>query len=753
MSGMRRWLLGTLLWCAGVMAMNSIAEVPWWDADPLLSDLPETSLTPGQALLICTIGLLASTGLLVGGIRRGEVSRLALVVVGAVATGGLGVILHGLVLPPLASVDAVRGDLEGLVPGATWVTGVFGGFALATLKPRGRVLRLVLGVFVVLGVLMVAKALFERFVELPRTIELFELERERVLLANGLEPGSAPAEIYERRLRSQEPTAWFGLANVLASFLAAMTVLLLASAVRAFADVRAGRCSSGGAGLVGLVGLATAVSLWLTGSKGAMAVLLLVLGGGLAVGVSGQLRMAVRARPGVAIASTGVVVLAGVVGRGLLLPESLERSVLFRWHYLVGTFRVWMENVLVGAGPGGFQDAYTRLKPAISPESVQSPHVLLADWVGAFGLLGFVVVAGLTFWLWSAESLNRGLEPDAAPGRGELAWCLLVGTTVLVTSLSVQWRVVGGVADLLLVLAIGFGIAAATLGVLLGLWRRHPAWLGWSAVAAASVLIGHGMFDVAPARANSAMLFWLLVGVGVGPLRGSPARVRRWFAPGVLIAMLVAGALAVAGVRQVAIVEPALAKAARMANANSGEFTFPGDSSGRSPSSVVVGLLDDASDASPGWLKLDLARFRFESRVAATRGGLADLVWDSDRIGERWTRSVEVQSAIGATLWSFGADPAYGPAFRAKAVDASVRAAKLAPHDAQPAYRAAILLQAVGRDDEALDWAERAFVNQRQQRLDPLAGLLDEQLLRLRRGFPGVFSDRAGSADGAGGGD
>ena len=747
MKGLRWWLLGTLAWCAGVLATNSIAEVPWWDADPLLSDLPETSLTPGQVLLICSVGLISSTGLLVGSVRRGELSRLTSIVFGAVAIAGVGVILHGVLLRPVAaggSAVSVHGDLESLVTGASWVAGILAGFAVASMKPRDRVLRLVLGAFVVLGALMVAKALFESSVELPRTIAMFQRERDSVLLANGLEPGTAGAEIYERRLRSQQPTAWFGLANVLASFVAAMSLFLLASAVRAVADARTGRCSSGGAGLVVLLFGASALALWLTGSKGAMGVWLMVLVLASIVWRHSRVKGWVQTHPGRAVASVGGLVVVGVTVRGLLLPESIERSVLFRWHYLIGTLRVWMENLLIGAGPGGFQDAYTRLKPPISPENVQSPHALIADWVGAFGLIGLIVVAGLMFWFWRAEPVaatdGHPRERDSGEFRGEFAWCVLVGAAVLTTSLGVQWGVVGGVADLLLVLAIGIGVGGAGLGVLLGVWRRHPTWLAWGAIGIASVLIGHGMFDVAPARAGSAILFWVLVGAGVGPLVGTPLPRGRGLILAAVAGLPLAGAVGWVGVHQVTRIEPLLHASERAVR--------EGD-----VSSVGLDLLNRASSLGPGWLKLDLVTFRLEVGTAMVRERPDDVLLPSARLSERWSRSVETQSAVCVTLWSLGDGSVAGAEFRRRAADAAALAAGLAPHDAQPAYRAAIMLHEVGRMDDALRWAERSIANSRQGAMDPFAGLREEQFLRLRRKFPELFSDgRATAGEAAGGG-
>ena len=75
------------------------------------------------------------------------------------------------------------------------------------------------------------------------------------------------------------------------------------------------------------------------------------------------------------------------------------------------------------------------------------------------------------------------------------------------------------------------------------------------------------------------------------------------------------------------------------------------------------------------------------------------------------------------------------------AARAARRAAELAPHDPEPAYRAAFMLSESGAREAGAAWAARAIANNRQARMDPLVGLSDEQLLRLRRVFPEVFSD------------
>lgn len=732
----RWWLLGTLIWVCGMLAMNTVATVPWWDADPLITDLPETGLTPGQVLLLNAVGLLSACGLLLTGSRAGEIRPRHVLILLCFAIGGVAVILHGLVLTPLAADggdDTVRGELESLVTGASWMTGLLGGFAAAALAPRDRSLRLVVGVFVIIGTLLLAKAIFERFVELPRTITFFENNTDSVLAANGIEPGSSQAAIYERRLRSQQPTTWFGLANVLASFLGAMLVLLIGSLAAAAGDVRAGRTTSGMIGLIGLLAIGNAFGLWLTGSLGAIGVTGLVLAAAVVGWKFKAIRSWIAAKPGLAVAGIGASVLAGIACRGLLLPETIERSVLFRWHYLVGTTRIFAENLILGAGPAGFQGEYTRLKPPISPENVQTPHVLVADWIGAFGLLGGLVLAGLGIWVWSARPV-AGSEPhadasDQSDLKLEFFWCLGVAVAIFFAACVVQWGVLGALPDVLLVLVLGLACGAAVLWILLGVWRCHLESLRWAALAAAAVLVGHGMFDVAPARVSSSPLFWLVVGVGVGPVTSRVISSRPWHAlPPLLAALPLAGVSIWVGVKLVTEVEPQLSETARSispGHVDPGTLTRAGQA------------LHDASIGLPaGWLSLDLMAFRIQTQAAFMQGGgkvNAEVLGAASRLTQRWPASVEAQTASATLLWGMAqGDPMDGRMREAAAI-AAERASDLAPHDPIPAYRAAVFLYETGESVRAGVLARRAIRNQRIADLDLLVGLTDGQMKEMNR--------------------
>lgn len=745
MSTLRSCLLGAIVWSAGVLSLSSLAAVPWWDANPLLSDLPQTALTPGQVLLICAVALLAGTGLLIDSARRNQLSSTATAVIITFGVGAIGVILHGANLVPIQAAggdDNIRGELQNLVVGSTWIAALIAAIAVSVSQPRQQTLRMVLGVFVVLITLMIAKGLFERFVEYPRTLTHFEANRESILLANGIEPGSVNATIYERRLRGLRPTAWFGLTNVLASFLAATIALLAGSFYAAAKQAKARNLASGSAGIIALLTVAAAFTLTLTGSLGAIGATLMVAALATTALFSTHIRRAFVARPGLIAIGLGLTVLAGIAARGLLLPESLERSVLFRWHYLIGTTRILAERTALGTGPAGFQAAYTRLKPAGSPENVQTPHILIADWLGTFGIVGAIVLIGLLWWGWSAGRTAPSAEPaePTASHRMELRWCLITAASIVITAAYVQWGVLAGVLDLLMVLGLGLLVAVVSLTILLRVWSHHPKTLACCAAAMAGILIAHAMFDVTPARPSAAILFWLVIGCGL-PLHAIRPVPRAATMAVVLLATMPLTILQIrVGWRMTTKVEPLLAEFSRSVRNNLDDFD-PHHQPDKTPPDrrrPQTRFYDSIIAQTPvGWLDAEILHARM---LAATLS--ARIPDQDDHSGwmsfhaERWPGSVSLASLSATAAWSrhraASQDETLYWLSPTIAINHATRAAQLAPHDPQPAYRVFSYLQASGQSRLAENWARRALQNNRIADLDPLAGLSEDQIAHLR---------------------
>ncbi len=397
------WLLtlGTagLLAAAAIRTVVALPPWRWFDADPLLAAGALEGGGPAASLLLDLALCLAAAAVLAGLVRRG--GRL----------DPLAILLWLLPLPWLWWHG--RHDLEQAWRGGTVASAWLGLLAAAHLRqsPRHRLL-LAAGLLACVAP-WVARGATQWFVEHPAMVAQFEADRGAILAAFGWEEGGEAALQYERRLRQREASGWFGLANVFSSLLAAAAVAwaCLAAATR-------GRRLGGGTVLVAsLLAAAAAAGVAMNGSKGAIAAL---AAGGVFAAV-----LALRPREGLASRLVLLAIplgIAAVLLRGLL-PEDLlgERSLLFRWHYLVGAVRVASWVPLTGVGPAGFQEWYLLAKPLRSPEAVQSAHSLLADQLVAVGLIAAAWIALLVRVLWP-----RVAEPADGGGPGTaaavLAW-------------------------------------------------------------------------------------------------------------------------------------------------------------------------------------------------------------------------------------------------------------------------------------------------------------------------------------------
>ena len=118
--------------------------------------------------------------------------------------------------------------------------------------------------------------------------------------------------------------------------------------------------------------------------------------------------------------ATGAValVLVGIVIRGAVLPEAFasERSLLFRWHYLVSSASIVADAPGLGVGPDGYQAAYVKHRVPRNPEEVTSAHSVFVDWVADLGVAGVAWIALALLLAWRAGArLARERSDDAAP--------------------------------------------------------------------------------------------------------------------------------------------------------------------------------------------------------------------------------------------------------------------------------------------------------------------------------------------------
>jgi len=411
-------------------------------------------------------------------------------------------------------------DAGDLWRGMTWAAAAVACAAIAHLA-RDRTLRIVLimSLLAVIVPLLVRGAANVSY-EHADTIAAFEQQKSRFLLDKGWEPDSAAARIYERRLRQNQPTAWFVSTNIFGSMMAFGLIAWLGLAI---ASGRA-RLQSGWAGLSALVALAAGAGLWLTGSTGAMLAAL----GGLVLLVAplvsaGLRRLLERFGPIVAVLCIAGALL-GVIARGVL-PEGLagEKSLLFRWHYMVSSAHIIADEPLLGVGPGSYQAAYVKHRVPRSPEEVASAHSMFLDWLCTLGISGAAWVVLTMMLLWRAGGALRTGAPEAERGPplnlrqavGAVAAVALLG---LLPAIAVEWHVLEPLS-----LAVRFiGLCAFVILALAAshvLARADGSLINWLFTAGVIALLVHGQIEMTFTGPGTAV--WAMCAVGLaGAARG-----------------------------------------------------------------------------------------------------------------------------------------------------------------------------------------------------------------------------------------
>ncbi len=396
-----RWIaLGGVLF--GVLARLVVSHepTPGFGFNPLVQVPPEVGMGPTASLLLDALTLFASALLLWCEHRLGRRVRLGIVLFSL--AGGAVALAHGLLLDGL--------NIEALRLGGAWTSAVVGAVAVWHAARDPVVRRAVAGLLLGAVLVVMVKGLMQVLIEHPATVANFKANREAMLAAQGMSVGSPQALAFERRLNQPDATGWLGLTNVYFSLVLAAGLAAAVALRDGWASMKAAEGRAGKAAMLGLAAVvAGGVVLVLAGP---------VQGGSIAKGPAAALALSAGLlaagwwcqRRGWALWWIGLAAvllpLVAVVVRGLAGDALGELSLRFRWFYLQGAARVFMDAPLLGAGPDGFQAAYLLAKPDLSPEQVTSPHSVLADWLATLGLAG-LAWAGLL--LGAAVSIARRL--------------------------------------------------------------------------------------------------------------------------------------------------------------------------------------------------------------------------------------------------------------------------------------------------------------------------------------------------------
>lgn len=354
---------------------------PLWSEDPAAVPAAVTALTPSGSLAIDVVMLVASGTVFFFAGRNGRSTPVWMVA--AASLGACGVLLHAFVLHSTPSPF----QLEHLLLGSSWCAAIFAALAIRTSAHDQRLRGIILAALVGLVGPLAAKGVVQVFIEHPQTLAAFNANKVEMLGIRGWSEDSPMARAFVRRLSQPEGTGWTGLANVYSSIAAFATVaivgvtlvlarssakLLAAASLLIAATALALSKSKGGISSAILIGLPIlGTLLWIPKTNATARIR----------------RLFPRLRPAVGVLCIFVPLL-GVVVRGLVGTRMGELSLLFRWFYMQGAARIFVQHLPFGVGPDGFQAAYLLAKPAISPEAVASPHSVLLDWLSTLGLFG-----------------------------------------------------------------------------------------------------------------------------------------------------------------------------------------------------------------------------------------------------------------------------------------------------------------------------------------------------------------------------
>jgi O-Antigen ligase len=757
--------LGTGLALVGLALMTALVLVramvehdafPWWQTDPFVFSPPVVGLTPTKALVLNLAVVLCSSLTFIGFFIRGD--RIAKPSA-AMMVIGVGIIgYHGLI------------NFESFLAGSNLLAIISVLYVASYAHKLVDAQKLIIATTLGFVVLLVAMGSYEVFVVHPLTIANYEQTRESFLSARGWTPGSFEALAYERRLNQPEPIAWFGLTNVFASFAGAGAAGLI---VFGWSRRQSDRLWI----IAFLAGLAGLGGLLMSGAKGGIGAFVLGLGLVIAAGLFPRRKFDGKA----IILLCGVVVL-GVVARGILGDRLGELSLLFRSQYMLGSVRMWFDHLLFGVGPGAFQENYAFFKPALSPEDVASAHSIPFDLLAMLGIGGIALVLVLISVLARINPRvdHVALESVITKRRlTQLTLLIIAAASVASIRFAAQAMDINLMVVQLLSIGLWMGIAVVNVQ-----GNDNLRALRWAMFAGASVLAIHSMIEVTASWFVSGMLWALMIGSActVSPER-KDQDTRRDLKTLVVAIVLLLGGGAI-GIRLSSVArweaqlqiaaQPAIQVAGLRQQLNELEYAaIPSEHRAQIANELAAVLgrsVDDSIDSILNELNqiefdrreiatehlleaVDIRPTHMQTRIAASE----QLLWRASVLNMQdqqadaamlWDQAIALIEAgvvdstgSGGYLWLGNLHFARSQQFPddlsvhqwlASAQENWNLAALRAPHNPQLALKLMDVAILLDESEQAAVWANRTLILHQESRLDPLRGLSESDLARVR---------------------
>ncbi|MBL4808493.1 MAG: O-antigen ligase family protein [Phycisphaerales bacterium] len=733
--------LGTGLAWLGLIMMTTLVMIrtmvehdafPMWVSDPFVFSPPVIGLTPIKALILNLGVVLSCCTVLIGlFLRKEHFGTIAAILM----TLGVAVIgYHGF------------NTFESIAEGSNLLAIIAVLYVASCAHKIGGAQQLIAAITLGFVVLLVVMGAYEMFVIHPNTIANYETTRDSFLAARGWTPGSFEALAYERRLHQAEPIAWFGLTNVFASFAGAGAAGLL---TLGWTLRKTDRLST----VYLLAGLVAMGGLLMTGAKGGIGAF------GLGIGLTAAAMLFSRNKlDGRAIAAMCGLVILGVIIRGLIGERLGELSLLFRSQYMVGSMKMFFENPLFGVGPGAFQEQYMIVKPALSPEDVASAHSIGFDLIAMLGIGGLALFAMLISII--CRIRPQTVQTESTPTELLFERRQLVQITMLIIAIasviSIRFGSPAMDINLLMIQVLASG-AWGGLAYLLIRKEGIEASLRWAMFSAAAVLSIHAMIEVTASWMVSGMLWALVIGNACTSVGGSLGTLKLKAHPRhvlgvVILAMLSSSAVFGLRLPSLAKWEQQLTLASRFGVNIAFQRQRPNELR-----SVKLDQLEFDGRTSAIEHLVEAAKIRpthMPTRIAATH----QMLWKASVLEHtnqhemavvQWEIAFElleenIEHSTGAagyywlgSMWSgraklFPDDPMRDVWLR-HAQNAWVLAVDRSPLNPQLALNLMNLAIERGLGDDISMWAHRALKLHEQSRLDPLRGLGDSDLMRVRR--------------------
>ena len=394
------WSRAALLLTGSVMAARFLTtENPrGWTGSLSAWAYAEPGPGPVTTLIFAGLLLLAFCFWLTGAVRSGRMARWPVWLV----LGVLALSLCTIIAATLASERRIAAHLA-----ADWITQWLTLLMLLDLLRNRGYRKILLTAVLATATLVSVKCIYQAHIELPEMLANYRQEPGKMLYGIGVVPGTAQAAQFEERIRQGQATGYFALGNVTASGL----ILAVMATIGLVAD-RIFTIRQKFSRLLGLLLLGLAVvmvyAIVLTGSRGAMAGL--GLAAVLFASYLGVRRIAWRIfrvlqfgryyrTIALVIVALVLVAVLAVVGFGLKYDSLGVKSLTYRWHYWVGSARMFYDFPWFGVGPGNFKFHYPAYKLTQAVEEVANPHnpiVQMFTETGLFGGLSLIaLLAGI----------------------------------------------------------------------------------------------------------------------------------------------------------------------------------------------------------------------------------------------------------------------------------------------------------------------------------------------------------------------